>query len=128
MKFTSPQVNLYIDNLDISKQFYEKLGFSLTFTAEMEGKAVHHELDLEGFKLGVATKESTEAIHGLIPGSNSGCELVFWTEDTDAAIEKLIHEGATRLSDPHDFLNGKLRAGWVRDPDGNPIQIVCKKS
>lgn len=126
MKFTSPQINLYVNNLDLSKAFYEKLGFTLTFTAEIEGKPVHYELVLDGFKLGIATKESTKEIHGLTPGENMGCENVVWTEDTDSAIQYLVENGATILSNPHNFLDN-LRPGWVQDPDGNPIQIVCKR-
>lgn len=32
--------------------------------------------------------------------------------------------GAPLLSPAHDFLNGELRAAWIADPDGNPIQVV----
>lgn len=126
MKFSSPQVNLYVDDLDGSRTFYEKLGFELKFTAEIEGKEAHHELRLDGFTLGIATKESTKQVHGLNPGKNSGSEMVLWTEDTDLAIQFLVENGATMLSEPHDFLD-KLRSGWVQDPDGNPIQIVSER-
>jgi catechol 2,3-dioxygenase-like lactoylglutathione lyase family enzyme len=126
MEFKNPQINLYVDNLEKSRNFYEKLGFKLNFTATIEGKSVHHELILDGFKLGIATKESTHELHGLTPGKNSGCEIVLWTEDTDLAIQYLLENGAALLSIPHDFLNN-LRSGWVLDPDGNPIQIVCKR-
>ncbi|WP_157721811.1 VOC family protein [Tumebacillus avium] len=127
MQFRAPQINLYVENLEVSKAFYERLGFQLTFTAVIEGQEVHHELVLDGFKLGIATKESTREVHGLTPGSNAGCEIVVWTEDTDAAIHYLLENGATLLSEPHDFLHN-LRSGWVKDPDGNPIQIVCKRA
>ncbi|MBO8170550.1 MAG: VOC family protein [Bacillaceae bacterium] len=126
MKFKTPQINIYVENLEVSRAFYEKLGFKLNFTAEINGKAVHHELLLDGFNLGIATKEAVENIHGLKPGNNSGCELVLWTEDTDSAIQYLLENGAALLSKPHDFLD-QLRAGWVQDPDGNPIQVVCKR-
>ncbi|MDQ0973785.1 glyoxylase I family protein [Neobacillus niacini] len=126
MNFKSPQINLYVDNIEKSKGFYQKLGFTQTFVAEIDGKPVHYELILDGFKLGIATKKSTKEIHGLNPGKNMGCEIVVWTEDTDSAIQYLIANGATILSNPHNFLND-LRSGWVQDPDGNPIQIVCKR-
>lgn len=126
MEFMTPQINLYVENLKVSKEFYEKLGFKVNFTAEIEGKAVHYELLLDGFKLGIATKQSTKEIHGLNPGKNTGCEIVFWVEDTDLAIQHLLENGAAMLSKPHDFLDN-LRSGWVQDPDGNPIQIVCKR-
>jgi catechol 2,3-dioxygenase-like lactoylglutathione lyase family enzyme len=126
MEFKTPQINLYVENLKVSKEFYENFGFKLNFTAEIEGKEVHHELLLDGFKLGIATKESTKEVHGLTPGKNSGCEMVFWVEDSDLAIQYLLENGANLLSKPHDFLDN-LRSGWVLDPDGNPIQIVCKR-
>ncbi|WP_027725047.1 VOC family protein [Tuberibacillus calidus] len=125
MKFMTPQINLYVENLDESRKFYEKLGFKLKFTAEIDGEATHHELVLDGFVLGIATKDSARKVHGLNPGKNEGCEIVLWTEDADLAIKYLSENGVTVVSQPHDFLN--LRAGYVQDPDGNPIHIVCKK-
>jgi glyoxylase I family protein len=44
MNFKSPQINLYVDNLEKSKGFYQKLGFTQTFVAEIDGKPVHYEL------------------------------------------------------------------------------------
>lgn len=126
MKFMTPQINLYVERLEASRQFYEKLGFKVNFTAEIEGRAVHHELNLDGFTLGIATKESARNDHGLRPGPNAGCEIVLWTDDTDGAIQYAIRNGATMLSEPHDFLGGRLRVGWVQDLDGNPIQMVSK--
>lgn len=82
---------------------------------------------LDGFKLGIATRESTFEIHGISPGDNSGCEIVFWCDDTDSALQFLLDNGASLLSEPHNFLSN-LRSGWVKDLDGNPIQVVCKRS
>lgn len=126
MEFSKPQMNLYVADLEKSRAFYEKLGFSLSFTAVIDGKQVHHELLLDGFTLGLAAQTSAREVHGLTPGKNMGCEIVLWTEDTDAAIGYLIENGAVMLSEPHDFLDD-LRAGWVVDPDGNPLQIVCRR-
>ncbi|MET3698840.1 catechol 2,3-dioxygenase-like lactoylglutathione lyase family enzyme [Bacillus oleivorans] len=127
MEFKTPQINLYVENLEVSREFYERLGFKLTFTAEIGGKAVHHEFLLDGFNLGIALKESVRDVHGITPGKNSGCEIVLWTEDTDSAVQFLLENGATLLSKPHHFLDDRLRSAWVQDPDGNPIQIVCKR-
>lgn len=81
---------------------------------------------MDGFKLGIAAKESTKEIHGLKPGKNMGCEIVVWTEDTDSAIQHLIENGATMLSHPHNFLNN-LRSGWVQDLDGNQYKLFVKE-
>ncbi len=125
IKFSSPQINLYVDDLEVSKHFYTKLGFTVTFQAIIDGVVTHYEMQLDGFKLGVATKKSAQEVHGLKPGKNSGSELVLWVEDTDKAYEYLISLGERPTSEPHNFL-GSLRSGWVEDPDGNPIEIVSK--
>lgn len=44
MNFKSPQINLYVDNLEKSKGLYQKLGITQTFVAEIAGKPVHYEL------------------------------------------------------------------------------------
>ncbi|WP_158318881.1 hypothetical protein [Robertmurraya kyonggiensis] len=49
------------------KLWREKLGFAQTFAAEIDGEPVHYELVLDGFKVGIATKESTKKVHGLSP-------------------------------------------------------------
>ncbi|MBY0009723.1 VOC family protein [Paenibacillus typhae] len=126
MEFKTPQINLYVKDLAASRAFYEKLGFKLAFTAEMEGEPVHQEFVLDGFKVGLASRTSANQVHGLNPGTERASELVLWTEDTDSAIRYVLENGGTLQREPHDFLNG-LRAGWVRDPDGNPIQLVCRK-
>ncbi|WP_158587406.1 VOC family protein [Neobacillus notoginsengisoli] len=128
MKFKNPHIIYYVENLDESRNFYKRLGFKVSFTANVRGKAVHHELLLDGFNLGIATKETAKEEHGLTPGRNAGCELVLWVDDTDLAIEYVIENGATLLSPPHNFLDNKLRSGWVQDLDGNPIQLVSKNS
>ena len=126
MKFQAPQINLYVNNLEASRKFYERIGFIVSFTAKLRDIPVHYEMILDGFKLGIATKESAKQDHGLNPGENNGCELVLWTDDADNAVNFLLGNGAKLMSSSHIFLEGKLRVAWVRDLDGNPIQIVSK--
>ncbi|MDQ0973777.1 glyoxylase I family protein [Neobacillus niacini] len=102
------------------------MGIRLFLCLSIDGKPVHYELILDGFKLGIASTESTKEIHGLTPGENMGCEIVVWTEDTDSSIQYLIENGATMLSLPHNFLND-LRSGWVQDPDGNQYKLFVKE-
>ena len=60
-------------------------------------------------------------------GEGRWVEIVVWTNDAGAAFGALEAKGARLLSPAHDFLGGKLRAAWIADPDGNPIQIVQRK-
>lgn len=100
MKFETPQINLYVEDVDVSKAFYEKLGFKLKFTAEMDGTPVHYEFLMDGFTLGVASKKAARNVHGMSPGKNAGCGIVLWTDNTDSAIQFLLENGASLISEP----------------------------
>ena len=83
---------------------------------------------MDGFTLGIATVEAAKAHHGVKPGGEGRwIEIVIWTDDTDAALTALAARGTPVLSPAHDFLDGKLRAAWIADPDGNPIQLIQER-
>lgn len=121
--FENPQVNLYVVDVEESVRFYrDSFGFLETFRT-----AGHVELRLGSFTLGLATREALQDVHG-ITADGSGplrAELVLWTTDVDQVYADLSATGVRTLSAPHDFA-GSLRAAWVRDPDGNPVQIVMR--
>lgn len=126
--FRSPMINLYSRDLARATSFYRDLGFVETFRTPTSGPPAHVELELEGFKLGIATVEAARG-HGLNPdGDGRWIEIVLWTEDTDAAVSALMAKGTPLLSPAHDFLDGRLRSAWMADPDGNPIQLVQQKA
>jgi catechol 2,3-dioxygenase-like lactoylglutathione lyase family enzyme len=126
--FRSPQVNLYSRDLPTAVAFYAKLGFAETFRYPAAGDAEHVELALDAFHLGIATLKTAVENHGLSPDvSGQGVELVLWTDDVDAAFERLTTEGARPLSAPHDWL-ANLRLAWIADPDDNPIQLAQTRS
>lgn len=127
--FRSPSINLYSRDLPRALAFYLGLGFVETFRTPASGEPEHVELALDGFTLGIATLQAARQTHGLQPGDEAGSiEVVLWTDDTNAAVRALADEGARVLSQPHDFLGGRLRSAWVADPDGNPVQIVQRRS
>jgi len=122
--FKAPMINLYSNDLPRAVAFYAALGFVETFRTPASGDPAHIELKLDGFTLGIATIEAARTHHGLQPGDGRGIEIVLWTDDADAALSSLAARGIPVLAPLHDFLDGRLRAGWVADPDGNPIQLV----
>lgn len=80
---------------------------------------------LDGFSLGIATVEAARNEHGLDPkGDGRWIEIAIWTNDVDGATQRLTASGSRLLSEPHDYLDGKLRLAWVADPDSNPVQLV----
>lgn len=125
--FKSPMINLYSRDVARAMSFYADLGFVETFRTPPSGPPAHIELQLNGFKLGIATVEEARG-HGLSPsGDGRWIEIVLWTDDTDAAVSALTAKGVPLLSPAHDFLDGRLRSAWIADPDGNPIQLVQQK-
>jgi predicted enzyme related to lactoylglutathione lyase len=121
-------INLYSRDLSRAVAFYSQLGFVETFRTPASGEPVHIELRLNGFTLGIATMEAAKEHHSLRSGGEGRwIEIVLWTDDTDAAVAVLVAKGAPLLSPAHDFLDGKLRAAWIADPDGNPVQLVQRK-
>jgi catechol 2,3-dioxygenase-like lactoylglutathione lyase family enzyme len=126
--FRSPQINIYSRDLPKAQAFYESLGFKESFRTPATGEPTHVELKLDGFTLGIATVQAAEQHHGLSTGGEGRwIEIVLWTDDTDAAIDRMTAAGTPLLPPAHDWLNGRLRLAWIADPDGNPIQIVQRK-
>lgn len=120
--FSSPQINLYTHDVARLVAFYTGLDFQESFRFPSTGEAVHVELRLEHFVLGIASVHAAIADHGLKPDlGGRPVELVLWTDHTDRDFERLTANGAPSLSKPHDWLDAKLRIAWVADPDGNPI-------
>ena len=127
--FRTPLINLYSRDLARAAAFYSELGFVETFRTPASGEPSHVQLKLDEFSLGIATVEAAREHHGLRPeGDGRWIEIVVWTDDADAAVSALVAKGAPVLSPAHDFLGGRLRAAWVADPDGNPIQLVQRRS
>jgi catechol 2,3-dioxygenase-like lactoylglutathione lyase family enzyme len=128
--FSTPQVNLYSEDVLHSVEFYRGLGFEETFRTPREGDPIHVELELDGFKVGIAAASSAAADHGLdvdLSERGRGMEILLWTDDTDAAFARLVAAGARVLSEPHDWL-GTLRVAWIADPDDNPVELVQRRS
>ncbi len=125
--FSRPQVNFYVADAEVSMRFYRELfGFRETFRTPQVGRPIHIEMRLDGFTLGLGDAAALRRMHGVAPGGDlPRAELVVWTDDVDRAYAEVLTRGARPLSPPHDF-GGMLRAAWVADPDGHPVQIVMR--
>lgn len=125
--FRTPQINLYSRDVARAVAFYAALGFAETFRTPQEGPPDHVEVALDGFTIGIASLAAAAADHGLRPDlAGRAIEIVLWTDDTDAAVARLLAAGSRLLAAPHDFLDD-LRVAWVTDPDDNPLQLVQRR-
>ena len=127
--FVSALVNLYTRDIEAAIRFYrDLLGFAETFRTPVEGEPEHVEMRLDGFTLGLGTVAAARRVHGVdaAPGSPA-MVVVVWTDDVDAAYARLRAAGVPAVQPPHDTGNNNRNA-MLRDPDGNLVEIVSKRS
>lgn len=127
--FVDALVNLYTRDIEAGLRFYrDLLGFAETFRTPREGIPSHVELELNGFTIGLGTVEAARRVHGIeaAPGSPA-MVLVVWTDDVDKSYQELVAAGIPAVQPPHDTGNNNRNA-MVRDPDGNLVEIVAKRS
>jgi lactoylglutathione lyase len=127
--FVAALVNLYTRDIEAGLRFYrDLLGFAETFRTPREGIPEHVELELNGFTVGLGTVEAARRVHGIdaAPGSPA-MVLVVWTDDVDKSYRELAAAGIPAVQPPHDTGNNNRNA-MVRDPDGNLVEIVAKRS
>src|SRR5258708_39605601 len=126
---TGALVNLYTRDIQAGLRFYgDLLGFTETFRTPTEGVPEHVELRSNGFTDGLGTVEAARRVHGVeaTPGSPA-MVLVVWTDDFDAAYGHLVAAGVPVVQPPHNTGNNNRNA-LMRDPDGNLVEIVAKRS
>jgi uncharacterized glyoxalase superfamily protein PhnB len=122
--FRGPGVVLFSADVTRAAAFYESLGFRETFRVPEDGEPIHVDLTLGGYKIGIASIESTRDDHGLQPvAEGQRAAVVLWTDDTRKAYERVVEVGAPALMAPHEWL-GRLLIAWTADPDGHPIRLV----
>lgn len=126
--FGDPQINFYVQDVEASTRFYrDAFGFTETFRTPKQGRPIHAEMRLAQLTLGFAAMDVAREMHGITAGTGPSAELVVWTDDVDRVHADLAAREVRTLSAPHDFLDS-LRAAWVADPDGNPVQIVMRRA
>lgn len=127
--FVTALVNLYTRDIEAGIRFYrDLLGFEETFRTPRDGVPEHAEFRLNGFTVGLGTVEAARRVHGVeaAPGSPA-MVLVVWTDDVDQAYQALVAAGVPAIAPPHDTGNNNRNA-LLRDPDGNLVEIVAKRT
>ena len=123
-EFREPQVVLFSTDVTRSAAFYASLGFEEVFRTPVTGEPIHVDLVLDGYRIGIASVDSTRDDHGLDPvATGQRAAVVLWTENVRSAHAELVAAGVPGLKEPQEWL-GRLLIAWLADPDGNPVQIV----
>ncbi len=72
--------------------------------------------------------ETAKRVHGIDPQpGRPAMALVLWTDDVDIEYERLTSAGVVSVHAPHDRGNNN-RSALLRDPDGNLVEIIAKRS
>ncbi|MFC4786220.1 VOC family protein [Nocardioides sp. MAHUQ-72] len=122
--FRTPQVVLFSKDVANAAGFYTALGFEEVFRTPTEGSPIHVDLVLDGYRIGLASEDSTRDDHGLDPVvAGQRAAVILWTEDTPAAYARLQELGAAPVKGPEPWLD-RLLIAWAEDPDGHLIQVV----
>jgi lactoylglutathione lyase len=125
--FVDALINLYTNDIEAGIRFYrDLLGLEETFRTPREGTPEHVEFRVGGSTIALGTVEAAKHVHGVdaTPGAPAGV-LVLWTDDVDAAYERLTSAGVPSLKPPRDSGNNNRNA-LLADPDGNLVEIVAK--
>ena len=128
--YREPMVNYYVHDVEMMAAFYcDNFGFHESFRVPKEGAPLKVEVRLGDFIIGFGNIEIAKSLHRLPlnPGQPRS-ELVLWADDVDEVYAALTAKGIRCISEPHSFLESPpLRAAFFMDPEGNHIQIVCRR-
>lgn len=115
------QIALTVSDVSRATAFYrDALGLSFLFSA---GPTLAF-LDVGGVRLMLAAPET-----GFTAGASS--MLYFLVADIDAAHARLAERGVAFPSVPHFLAAMPDHDLWLdefRDPDGNPLALMCEKA
>lgn len=124
VRLSEPEVILFSADVERTAAFYTRLGFIERFRVPEVGTPIHVDLELDGYRIGFASLESSREDHGLRPatGGQRGT-ITLWTADVAADYRTLTDAGVPGLQEPRVWLE-RLLIAWLEDPDGHPIQLV----
>jgi lactoylglutathione lyase len=124
--FQDGQVNLYSGDVAKALAFWrDLLGFAETYRFPRTGEPEHVELRLGSMTVAL-TSAAGLVTHRLPPASRGEpFEIAIRAEDTGAAVALLRAAGVEVMLEPAATPAGN-RVAYVRDPDGNRIQIYSR--
>lgn len=114
--FKEPFPILYVEDVERAVEFYcSTFGFTASFRWPPEGALEYAFLRLEPLGIGIARKQE----HNL----GRDFELCIYTDDTDAAAERLRAAGAEEIEPPTD-MPWRERLTYFRDADGHLLHVT----
>jgi lactoylglutathione lyase len=126
MKFKYDSTRLLVKDFKACFKFYrDVMGFKPTYGMDDE---VYAHFDTGSMVLALFERKLMSAAVGTehlpfdLMAQDKVC-LVLVVDDVDAAFGVLKQRGAQSAGEPEDHLEWDMRSAYIRDPDGNLIEI-----
>lgn len=115
-----------VKNIDASMKFYtELLGLKKTHEIKLEDCILHF-LKGEDGDFEIELTENFETPDGGYENGTAFGHFAFETKDMDKFSEKLKEMGYSYLYEPYIMDEAKSKISFIKDPDGNEIEIIEK--
>ena len=115
---------LYTRDLPRALAYYcDTLGFEAGYRFPDDGDPEFAVVRLGDSALAFSAAQTPQALLGISMGREPRFELCLFCDDVDSEVARLAAAGAPVLRDAEDMPWGE-RVAYVRDPDGNPIQLT----
>jgi lactoylglutathione lyase len=121
---------LLVNNFAACFRFYrDVMGFQVTWGDENDSYASFTDKEGEETTLSIyRRKEMADIIGTAKLPTEAICQdraiLIFEVEDVDANFKKLSEQGTEVALEPVDFVDFGFRGAYLRDPDGNLIELT----
>ncbi|MDX1977809.1 MAG: VOC family protein [Pseudanabaenaceae cyanobacterium bins.68] len=115
-------INLFVQDLERSRQFYQQLGFSFDQPPKQGGLVGYN----SQIKLGLYELAWLTQLFGMLPPSTGNA--LIWAiavDDLDYTYQQLLSSGIESLQAPAVMPWGQ-RVAFLRDPDGNLVELFAQ--
>jgi lactoylglutathione lyase len=113
---------LNISDLDRSISFYTS-NLDLNLTSRREIKSNNAEIAFLKDESGNAIELTHWREKKIVEGDNFD-HIAFEVEDVQTAVEKLRKNGVTIAMEPYSLQGSTSRIAFVKDPDGNWLELI----
>lgn len=114
---------IYATDVQRLVQFYEELGFGVTFRLPEQGEAGYVAMCRDESELAVVDAAWPEEQLGVTVGNEPRFEMFVYVEDLEHTLDGLRAIGTPVIKEPELMPWGE-RLAYVADPEGNPVSLA----
>lgn len=122
----SVQINFFCVDVERCASFFEALGMRRAFVSPQTGEPSKIEVEAASMRIGFDSIPVANGIAdlGVEAAAGRSAEVALWVNDVDRMYKSAVEAGGSGLRPPMDAPDGRLRYGWVLDPEGHQIRLL----